>query len=289
MIIVKSFSRILSVKEFDSKDSYIRLVYIISSVNYIAPVSVPSILLASLLKISLKTVTLYSLLLTIPFLVINYFIFVSKRFHPKSTFRDYFSLFSIIGYVAIFYYLMFVISLPIDIISIIIFFYSIFISLLSDRKNFIKNFNISIIHSISRIGIIVGVVCFIFVITFFHIYTFASNQVINYLTLSFSEGYYILIILYILAFFMTDILDPLGVILILFPLYNPLLTTFNINKYIFALSFPFFVSTGLFNNIAELAGKKIVDKFGITFSELSDIITPVYFLICIISFMIYFL
>jgi len=88
---------------------------------------------------------------------------------------------------------------------------------------------------------------------------------------------------------MTDILDPLGVILILFPLYNPLLTTFNINKYIFALSFPFFVSTGLFNNIAELAGKKIVDKFGITFSELSDIITPVYFLICIISFMIYFL
>jgi len=88
---------------------------------------------------------------------------------------------------------------------------------------------------------------------------------------------------------MLDFIDPLGIILTLFPIYNPILTTFNINKYYFAISFAFFVSTGLFNNIAELAGKKITEKFDINFSMLSSIISPIYFIICIIAFGIYFI
>ncbi len=214
---------------------------------------------------------------------------MKNRFNPKNYKTDLFSLFTVLGYAALFYILMFALSLPIDVISIIMFFYSIFICLITNKRYFLKKFQISILHSISRIGIITGVVYFIFLITFFHIYTFANNEIINYLTLSFTEGYYILIMLYILAFFMMDLIDPLGIILILFPIYSPILTTFNINKYYFALSFSFFVSSGLFNNIAELAGKKVTEKFGINFSELSSIVSPIYFIICIIAFGIYFL
>lgn len=289
MLIVKLFGKIFSTKEFSSKESYIKTLFVISSANYIAPVSVPIILLASLLKISLKTVTIYSLILIVPFLIINYFTQVNKNFTPKRSKNNLFSVIAVIGYSVVFYSLMFWVSLPVDIISIIMFFYSIICGIFANRRYALQKFRISILHSISRIGIITGVVYFIFLITFFHIYTFANNQIINFFTLSFTEGYYILIMLYILAFFMIDLIDPLGIILILFPIYSPILTTFNINKYYFALSFSFFVSSGLFNNIAELAGKKITEKFGINFSELSSIISPIYFIICIIAFGIYFL
>jgi len=289
MIFVKLFHNIFSKKEFLNKETYIRKIFILSTANYIAPISVPIILITSLLKISLKMTTIYSLLLTIPFIIINYFIFINKKFNPITGEKDYFSIFAIFGYSALFYILMFIKSLPIDIISIIMFFYSVFIGLITKKRFFIKIFKMSILHSLTRVGIIIGVVYFIFIINFFHIYTFANNHIINYFTLSFTEGYYILIILYIFAFFMLDFIDPLGIILTLFPIYNPILTTFNINKYYFAISFAFFVSTGLFNNIAELAGKKITEKFDINFSMLSSIISPIYFIICIIAFGIYFI
>jgi TRAP-type C4-dicarboxylate transport system permease large subunit len=289
MIFVKLFHNIFSKKEFLNRETYIRKIFILSTANYIAPISVPIILITSLLKISLKMTTIYSLLLTIPFIIINYFIFINKKFNPITGEKDYFSIFAIFGYSALFYILMFIKSLPIDIISIIMFFYSVFIGLITKKRFFIKIFKMSILHSLTRVGIIIGVVYFIFIINFFHIYTFANNHIINYFTLSFTEGYYILIILYIFAFFMLDFIDPLGIILTLFPIYNPILTTFNINKYYFAISFAFFVSTGLFNNIAELAGKKITEKFDINFSMLSSIISPIYFIICIIAFGIYFI
>ncbi|MEF3255152.1 MAG: hypothetical protein K6348_06260, partial [Deferribacterales bacterium] len=133
------------------------------------------------------------------------------------------------------------------------------------------------------------VVYFITLVSFFHIYTQSNNEIVNYITLSFSEVFYILIIIYIIAFIMSELIDPLGIILIMFPIYNILLQCNNINKYIFIISFSLFIASGLFNDISELMGNRIINRFNISKVELYEILFPTYIFICIISLGLYFI
>ncbi|MCA1927007.1 MAG: hypothetical protein LDL13_05245 [Calditerrivibrio sp.] len=289
MIFNSSFETDFSTDEFKDEKVCINTQFLLSSVNYVAPISVPIIIMASLLKVSLKTVVFYSILLSLFILIAYYLIFLKGKLRVKNSGIFLFPLVVIVGYMLIFYSLMFLMSYPIDIIAIILFFYVIVIVLIFDFNRFKEILYLSLDRSLMRSGIIMGVVYFISMLAFFHIYTFSNSEIINYLTLSFSEGYYILIIMYVIAFFMSEIIDPLGIILILFPIYDTLIQSYNIDRYIFILSFSLFLSMGLFNNISELMGERIRGKFNIPSSAVYETIYQVYIFICFISFGIYFL
>lgn len=289
MIFNSSFETDFSKDEFKDEKVCISTQFLLSSVNYIAPISVPIIIMASLLMVSLKTVIYYSILLSLFILILYYIFFLRGKLKVKKIGIYPYTLLVILGYIIFFYCLMFLMSYPIDIIAILLFFYVIVIVLMFDFKRFNEILYLSLDRSLMRSGIIMGVVYFISMLAFFHIYTFSNNEIINYLTLSFSEGYYILIIMYVIAFFMSEFIDPLGIILVLFPIYDTLIQSYNIDRYIFILSFSLFLSMGLFNNISELMGERIRVRFNITSEKVYEIVYKVYIFICFISFGIYFL
>ncbi|MCX8083363.1 MAG: hypothetical protein N3C60_00355 [Calditerrivibrio sp.] len=289
MVFFSGFEKSFSPKEFKTEKDYIKAIFLLSSANYILPVSIPIIIIASLLKISLKTTIIYSLLVAVPFIIISYYLFVKNKLNVTKGQVDIFSIVSIYSNALLIYFLIFIKSYPIDIVAIISFLYSLFIAFLYNKNRFLSNLIDSLLQSMPRTGIITGIVYFIFLVTFFHIYNFANQDVINYLTLSFSEVYYMIIILYIVAFFMKELIDPLGIILILYPIYNSILSSYNINKYSFVVSFTLFVSMGIFNNISELAGQKITEKMNINFWQLYETIMPIYLIICILTFLVYFI
>ncbi|UOD34429.1 hypothetical protein DSN97_09755 [Deferribacteraceae bacterium V6Fe1] len=286
------FSKVLrndfSKEEFGNKRSFVRSYFFLSAISYVAPISIPLIIIASILEVSLKKTILISFSYALILLVIYYFLLFNKNFMPKKDGTSILQILPVAIYFIALYFLIYVISLPIDVISQILFLYTLFLVIVT--KNFkVYLIEISAKSAFIRTGIIVSVIYFINIFNFYSIYTNSTENLISNIAILFSESGFMLVLVYVMAFFLMDLIDPLGIILLLFPIYSNIINAYGLNKYAFLISFLGFVSMALIGNIKELPGNIIREKLNLSTFEINDIVLVDFLVLSAISFGIYFI
>jgi TRAP-type C4-dicarboxylate transport system permease large subunit len=286
------FSKVLSddfiKEEFGNKRSFVRSYFLLSAVSYVAPISIPLIIIASILEVSLKKAILISFSYTLILLVIYYFLLFNKNFMPKKAGTNILHILPVAIYFIGLYFLIYVISLPIDVISQILFLYT-FILVTVTKKFKTHLVEISAKSAFIRTGIIVSVIYFINIFNFYSVYTNSTENLISNIAILFSESGFMLVLVYIMAFFLMDLIDPLGIILLLFPIYSNIINAYGLNKYAFLVSFLSFVAMALIGNIKELPGNIIREKLILSTFEINDIVLIDFLILSAISFGIYFI
>ncbi|MBZ4642395.1 MAG: C4-dicarboxylate transport system permease DctM subunit [Deferribacteraceae bacterium] len=289
VIFSKVLSRDFNTEEFNEQKNFVRGYFFLSVISYIAPISIPLIIFTSILGASLKKTILISFSYVLFLLICYYFLLFKKNFNPviNKNIRLY-NILSVTIYCLLLYLLIFILSLPIDTISQILFLYSLLL-IVFDRNFNVELTIISAKNAFIRTGIIVSVIYFINIFNFYSIFSGSTDALIENLALLVSESGFIIIFIYVISFLMMDLLDPLGIILLLFPIYNNLITTYQINKYAFLISFLSFVSMGLIGNIKELSGSVLRKKLSLKTFDINDIISLDFILLGALSFLIYFI
>lgn len=287
------YNRILkenfSLEEFSGGSNvYLRANFFLSALSFVMPVSIPVIIIASLLNVSLKAVILYTLLLTITVFILYYFIFIRRYLtvmapEKKETWAG---IFPIIMFVILFFYLIYVVSFPVNVTAEIIFFTTLIVVFFQNRQNFQNKLFISIKNTILRSGVLISLVYLIGIINFFHIYTGASEKLFDYLLFSFTNSSYLIISVFIIAFLLLDLIDPLGILLILYPVYYSLLGTYDISHIVFIVSFTFFTSLGLMSNISYMPGNFYRDVYNLKSADIYQTFLFEYSIIVIVSFVV---
>ncbi|TYB33482.1 MAG: hypothetical protein FXF49_06115 [Flexistipes sinusarabici] len=287
------YNRILkesfSLEEFSGdRDRYLRANFFLSALSFIMPVSIPVIIVASLLNVSLKAVILYTLFLTIAVFILYYFIFIRKYLivmasERKETFAG---IFPVVIFVIFFFYLIYAVSFPVNVTAEIIFFTTLILVFLQNRRDFRSKLLVSIKNTILRSGVLISLVYLIGIINFFHIYTGASGELFDYLLFSFTNSSYLIISVFIIAFLLLELIDPLGILLILYPVYYSLLGTYDISYIVFIVSFTFFVSLGLMSNISGLPGNFYRNTYNLRSADIYQIFLFEYSIIVIVSFVV---
>jgi len=274
--------------EFGNKRSFVRSYFFLSAVSYVAPISISLIIIASILEVSLKKTILISFSYTLILLILYYFLLFNKNFMPNEKRRNnMLHILPVAIYFIALYFMIYVVSLPIDVISQILFLYTLVLVIVT--KNF-KSYliEISAKSAFIRTGIIVSVIYFINIFNFFSIYTNSTDNLISNIATLFSESGFMLVFVYVIAFFLMDLIDPLGIILLLFPIYSNIINAYSLNKYAFLISFLGFVSMGLIGNIKELPGNIIREKLNLSTFQINDIVLIDFLILTGISFGIYF-
>jgi len=287
------YNRILkesfSIDEFSGdRQGYLRANFFLSALSFIMPVSIPVIIVASLLNVSFKAVILYTLILTIAVFILYYFLFIRRYLiaiesERKGTFAG---IFPVVIFVILFFYLIYAVSFPVSVAAEILFFTILILVFLQNRKDFRSKLLVSIKNTILRSGVLISLVYLIGMINFFHIYTGASEELFDYLLFSFTNSSYLIISVFILAFLLLELIDPLGILLILYPVYYSLLGTYDISHIVFIVSFTFFVSLGLMSNISGLPGNFYRNTYNLKSADIYQTFLFEYFIVVIVSFVI---
>lgn len=269
---------------------YLRLQYFLTAISLLMPVSIPIFIIASLTAISIKKIILLSLLFGFFIFTGYYFLFIRYHFTPENKEEEVHSslrILPLILYVFLFYVLIFVFSHSILITSEILFLFVIVTTYLQNMEQFKDVFYKAFNNAITRSGIVLSVIYFIYIINFFHDYTNATEYVFDFIITNFSDSGYIIVLIYIVAFFLNMLLDPIGIILVLSPIYISVLETYGIHRYGFVLSFIFFISLGLSSNIEGLPGNSYREKFGLSSSMINEFLLKEHLIVVVISFMPY--
>ncbi|MEC9492666.1 hypothetical protein [Flexistipes sp.] len=285
------YNRILkenfSLAEFGGdRDGHLKANFFLSALSFIMPVSIPVIIIASLLNVSLKAVIFFTLILTIAVFVLYYFIFI-RRYLTVMTSDEKETLTGILPvviFVILFFYLIYAVSFPVNVTAEILFFTTLIFVFLQNKRDFPGKLLVSIKNTILRSGVLISLVYLIGIINFFHIYTGASGELFDYLLFSFANSSYLIISVFIIAFLLLELIDPLGILLILYPIYYSLLGTYDISYIVFIVSFTFFVSLGLMSNISGLPGNFYRNAYNLNSADIYQIFLFEYFIIVVVSF-----
>ena len=186
----------------------------------------------------------------------------------------------------LFFYLIYAVSFPVNVTAEILFFTTLILVFFQNKRDFRSKLLVSMKNTILRSGVLISLVYLIGIINFFHIYTGASEELFDYLLFSFSNSSYLIISVFIIAFLLLELIDPLGILLILYPIYYSLLGTYNISHIVFIVSFTFFVSLGLMSNISGLPGNFYRNTYNLKSADIYQMFLFEYFIIVIVSFVI---
>jgi len=192
----------------------------------------------------------------------------------------------VVIFVVLFFYLIYAVSFPVNVTAEILFFTTLILVFFQNKRDFRSKLLVSMKNTILRSGVLISLVYLIGIINFFHIYTGASEELFDYLLFSFSNSSYLIISVFIIAFLLLELIDPLGILLILYPIYYSLLGTYNISHIVFIVSFTFFVSLGLMSNISGLPGNFYRNTYNLKSADIYQMFLFEYFIIVIVSFVI---
>lgn len=283
-------SRDFGDKEFKDERGIIRGNFLFSVFSFVAPISVPLIVFSFIMGLSLKKILMFSVFYSVIFFIYSYVVFFRKKMDIDSCHSTkYYDSIPIILYGVILYFLIFFVSFPLDVVAEILFLYTICVVMIFKNSDLKKTMMLSVKNAVSRSGIIISVLFFINVYNFFNIYNGSTAELINTFSLYLSESSYVLLVIYIFAFLMFEFLDPLGVIILFFPLYSGVINLYGINPYSFVVSFMFFVSVGLMSNISELPGYFLRRKYLLKTFQINEIIFYDFLAIIILSFGAYYI
>jgi TRAP-type C4-dicarboxylate transport system permease large subunit len=269
----------------NNTEFYLKMQYFLTAIGLLMPVSIPVFILISIIKISLKKAILLSLFFSLIILTLYYAFFIKKTFTPKTT-SEYNpnKVIVIMAFPIIFYSLIFLFSYGIATVAEILFLYSFLLTFIQNRNDFLKNFYIPLKNAINRSGTILSVVFLISIINFFHVYSHSTVNIFNFMLTNLTNSAYSLVFIYIIAFFLSIILDPLGILLVLSPIYESIIDVYGINPYSFLLSFVFFLTIGLSNNIVGLPGNIYREKVGFNTYKINEILIFEHLTIIILAF-----
>ncbi len=282
------FMRVFKKSEFKNQtELYLKMQYFLTSLGLLMPISIPVFILTSILKVSLKKTIILSLGFGVIIFILYYLIFIKNTFSPYSEDNKKFDgkkVAVLLIFPVLFYSLIFLFSYSISSVAEILFIYSFVFIFLQNRADFLQNFYESLRNAINRSGTILSVIFLIYIINFFHIYSHSTIKIFDFMLTNLSNSAYSLVFIYIVAFFLSIILDPLGIILVLSPIYESVIDVYGINPYSFLLSFIFFLSIGLSNNIVGLPGNIYRENYKFDTHKINEIILFEHLIIILIAF-----
>lgn len=289
-IFSKLVSKDFEDSEFKDQKGIIKGNFLLSVFSFVTPVSIPLIVLSFIMGLSLKKTFVLSVFYSLIFFLYSYIVFFRKKMDVNcSVSGKYYDAVPIILYGILLCFLIFQLSFSLDIVSEILFLYSLFVVIIFKQSSFIKLITTSLTNTVIRSGIIISVLFFINIYNFFNTYNGSTTELINTISLYVSESSYVLLIIYVFVFLMFEFLDPLGIIILFYPLYSGVISLYGINPYSFIISFLFFVSLGLMSNISELPGSALRKKYSIKTFEINEIIFPDFIALVILSFGSYYI
>lgn len=270
---------------------HLKIQYFLTSISLLFPISIPVFIVASLLSLSLKKIILLSLFAGLLLFLLYYVLFIRKQylFEKVKTEVPFHRLIPVVGFGAVFYLLIFVFSYNVLITSQILFLFVLVTTFLQNRSYFSDVFFTSMSSAVTRSGIILSIIYCMYLINYFHEYTHATEAVFSFIINNFTDSSFIIVLVYIVAFFLALLLDPLGVILVLSPIYISIINTYGVDRYVFALSFIFFLSMGFSNNIVGLPGHAYRLRYRLTTVTINDMLLREQLIVVVLSFIPYVL
>ncbi|BAI80835.1 hypothetical protein DEFDS_1374 [Deferribacter desulfuricans SSM1] len=255
-------------KLMDKKDTLI-FSHIFAIFNFLSPLSIPILVYAFLLKLSLKTVFLTFSLFSLIYFFANYLIFLRKIKVNTINLSEYDKRDTVLTIILflLFIYMLFV---PYSIFDIILFMNLIFVGYIIITKKWHNKINLLIINEVfERSGVLLGLLIMLFFFNILVVYGKYNDSLSNLVLSFFSDKYILIMILLLISFVMCQFFDPLAVLIILFPFYNVLINEYMFNKYIFGYSFMGFLTLGFFSMIKNLMLHHYVSKLNYTKSEIN--------------------
>ncbi|MGA1862715.1 hypothetical protein OWM07_07510 [Deferribacter thermophilus] len=241
---------------------------------FVSPISIPILVYSFLLKLSLKSVFLYFYLLSFIFFIFGYFLlFKNKVIFFK---RGNFKLLDIIFFTFLFFIFIYMIFVPYSIFEIMLVLIIITICYILISGKWDMKINLLIINEVlERSGVIISLLIMLFFINILIVYGGYDYRLSNLFLSIFSDKYVFIIILLLISYILIQFLDPLAVIIILYPFYKIIINEFSLNKYVFGFAYLSFVTLGFFSLIENLLIQNYIDKLGIGKSRVNELLLKI--------------
>ncbi|MGA1845668.1 hypothetical protein [Deferribacter abyssi] len=274
--------RFLKINCFASDENKICLAQFFSVFNFISPISIPILIYAYLLRLPIKTVIIMFILLSHIFFLVGYlFLLRNKNFRFINKKTDMFDVLFYIFITIFFYYYIFIPESIMKVISVTVMFTFLFF-LFTGKLNVVKN-ALLVRDVLFRSGVIVSILIMLFFMNMVIIYGKYNILTSNFFTSFFSDRYIIIVFLLCVSFILLQVIDPMAVLIILYPFYRILINEYNFNKYVFGMGYILFLSLGFFSYIKNLVIENYILKFKISYEYLGNYFLKIMLLISLLS------
>ncbi|KAA0259446.1 hypothetical protein FHQ18_00785 [Deferribacter autotrophicus] len=274
--------RFLKMNCFASDEDKICLAQFFSVFNFISPISIPILIYAYLLRLPIKTVIIMFILLSHIFFIVGYLYLLKKRnynfMRKKSNKIDVLFYFFIMIF---FYYYLFIPESIMKVVSVTIvitFVYSLF----TRKLNVVRN-ALLVRDVLFRSGVIVSILIMLFFMNMIIIYGKYNVLTSNFFTSFLSDRYIIIVFLLCVSFILLQFIDPMAVLIVLYPFYRILIDEYNFNEYVFGMGYILFLSLGFFSYIKNLVIENYILKFKISYEYLGHYFLKLMLLISLLS------